>query len=180
MRVNDLDNTILLEKNFRKIGKDLGRHMDKLEDDAKEVKMNVVQLLVNKANKMLDALDKAMGKDFKLANVDKMVEKATKQLNFLKGRFETFREKFKDNKFEKEIMDEVDKILEELILRIEGTLAGAEDAIQAKIKDIAKQASDEANAEDEEEKHGRKVPRGIAQDLKSRKTFVAGKTTKKK
>jgi len=178
MRVNDLDNTILLEKNFRKIGKDLGRHLDKLEDDAKEVKMNVVQLLVSKANKMLDALDKAMGKDFKLADVDNMVEKATKQLNFLKGRFETFREKFKDNKFEKEIMDEVDEILEELILRIETTLAGAEDAIQAKIKDIAKQASDETNAENK--KNGRKVPTGIAQDLKSRKTFVAGKTTKKK
>jgi len=169
MQLEDLNNELLLEKTFYKINKTLSKHLDKLEDDAREVNLNVVNLLVKKAEKFLDDLDeKLKDKNAPILELDDLMAKYKKPLLFFKKRFEDLVDQYSDNAFQREIMTEVRIILTNLINRIDSSLTGFEGEIKRKIKATAQEVSSEVTQKGK----GIRVPHGLAQDLHSKKHYI--------
>lgn len=171
MELYDLNITLLTEKEarFDKVEGELSTHIDKLEADAKEVQLGVVRLIVNKAKKLLKMMEENLTSKKPLLELSPLIEKQQKQLGFLKAKLQTFRDNYKDNKFEKGIMNEVDKILKDLIGEIGTASDGADDKIDDIVKSIAKETSDEV----QKKRVGKKIPKGLAQDLNTHKLGVA-------
>ena len=165
MKVRDLNNDILFERNFRTINKELSAHINKLESDAKEVNLTIVNLMVKKSEKLLTELDNLVNSNT-LIGLDEKIDKITKILSNLKTKFQDFINSWKDNEFEKETMEEATKILKSLVDRITIAISSAEDKIQDKMKKIVKQSGGTFK------KHI-KIPKGAAQDLKTKKKFIA-------
>jgi len=169
MKLNELHNHIILEKQFRSISKDLGDHIDKLDDDRKEFKLGIVKTMVKKANEFIDLIEKTLKSSSNIRDIDDAVEKGIKRLNFFKPKFEAYIKLWSDNEFAEDIVKEATEILKDLIEKIDTTVDGAEEEIKKKLKVIAQSATEEANGK---KKHGRSVPQGYAIDLKTKKGYV--------
>jgi len=169
MQLEDLNNELLLEQSFYKINRTLSKYLDKLEDDAKEVNLNVVNLLVKKAEKFLNDLDeKLKDKNVSILELDDLMAKYKKPLLFFKKRFEALVEQYSDNEFQQEIMSEVIQLLNKLVIRIDTSLSGFEDEIKRKIKATAQEVSLQTSQKGK----GIKIPHGLAQDLYSKKHYI--------
>jgi len=165
MKVQDLKNDILFERNFRVLNKELSNHINKLENDAKEVNLGIVNIMVKKSEKLLTELDNLVSSNT-LVGLDEKVDKIIKTLSNLKTKFQNFITTWKDNEFEKETMEEATKILKTLVERITKDISTAEDKIQDQMEKIVKQTGGTFK------KH-RRIPKGAAQDLKTKRGFVA-------
>lgn len=169
MKLQELNEINLNEQSFSKVSDELETHITSLEADIKEVNLNIVRLMTKKANKVIDQLEAIIKSKVSILTIGEKVDKYSKQLNILKSRFIDLRKKFKDNIFEKEIMAEVDEILKDLIYRIDSVVDDGEEAVKKISAEISRTSVPKAN------RSGKKVPAGIAQDLKSRRTFISKK-----
>lgn len=161
-------NAPLLEYNFMAISKHLETHLDKLKKDANEMNVTLVSLYVKKVYKLLNDLDSALkDKTIAFRDLGTIIEKNIKQLNFLKDKIVPYVKKWEDNEFEKDATQELIKILQDLVIKIDKAISSAEEKDKALIKKIADEASKEAT------KHGRKIPVGLSQDLKTKKHIIA-------
>jgi len=166
MKLHELNNEYLMEENFESVSADLETHIDALEDDIKEVNLNIVRLMTNKANKVIGMLEDTIKSKGSILTIGEKVVKYSKQLNKLKSRFIELRTKFSDNKFEKEIMEEVDTIIYDLIIKIGSVIDDGEATVKKISDEISRTSVPKAH------RTSKKVPTGIAQDLKTRRTFV--------
>ncbi len=157
------------EKRFDKLEADLSDHIDVLQTDVKEVHLGVVRLIVNKTKRLLKDLKSNIKGKATLLDMGEKNDKYIGQLENLRKKLVDFRDKYKDNEFEKQIMKEVDTILTNLIGDIDATTAEAKKKIDALVKSIAKETSEEVQTK----RIGKKVPVGLAQDLKTKKLGVA-------
>ena len=127
MKLNELNETAIPEiDNFSSVSKELDGHINQIESDLKEVNLNIVKILVSKANIVLVELEKVFTSKPPIITMDKKVSKYTKQLGFLKDKFIILRDKYSDNVFQKNIILDVDKILKDLITKIVDAVGGAE------------------------------------------------------
>jgi len=168
MRLRDL-NRLVEKKNFFGIKKDLEKHIDKLEDDAKEVNLNTVQSFENLAKKAMEKVDKMKDQqnhgDLPLSTD---FDSLKNRLNKFQSKFLGFINEYKDNEFQKEIMGKVRKHLEELVADIEDSIDDI-DKIEDKIldlEDISKELEKETGGK---AKLKRKVAKGMAQDIETKK-----------
>lgn len=166
-------NKLVEKKNFFGIKKEIEQTIDKYEDDAKEVRIDIVISFENLANKLFDKIEKL--KQDK-ANDDLSIatdfDAITKKIVGLQNKFMGFIRQYKDNQFQKDIITKLIKHIEEIVVRLEDALddvKSLEDALidmEALDKEIQKASGGKASLK-------RKVPAGLAQDINTRKHKIA-------
>jgi hypothetical protein len=174
MKLKEL-NSLVEKKNFFGVKKNLEKHIDKLESDAKEVRLDVVASIETLANKVMDRIEgyKKEQESGKLPDVD--FDKTREKIAGFQKRFMDFIRQYRDNEFQKETIKKVIAHLENLVAQLEDSM----DDIDELEKNFYKDLDDTIRqASGGKARLKRKLPQGLAQDINTRKHRVEHESKK--
>lgn len=179
MNVSDLNFELLLEKslNFFAIKRDIETHINGILHGVKKVNIGVLNTITTASEKLLLKISEIDKQDF--SEMDKMdlQEKFIYQTNHIIERLEQIRTVYVEHVFEKSILHKLLKHIDSLIFRLR------EANTTLKNTDRMKDLEDEINldlAKNGEKgkislgnaKNTKTIPRGLANDLQTRKLVV--------
>lgn len=166
MKLREL-NKLVEKKNFFGIKKDLEKHIDKLEGDAKEVRIDTITTVEKLALKLVDKIE-GLQKDHTNGKLDFHTDFAGLKDRIIgfQNRFMDYMRSYSDIEFQKDIIMQVRKHLEELVAKLEDSFDTVTD-----LEEISRQLEKETGGR-MKLKRRKTVPRGMAQDLNTRKHSI--------
>jgi len=174
MNLNEFNHLFEKKMSFFKIKRELEGHIDELESDANEVRIGDVISFEKLTLKAIEKVNHLKGLEKDGSEIfETELEKIEKRLLAMESKFMGFIRKYRDNEFQKELVKKLLRYMESVIAKIEDSLDDVQQLQKAAVdldeldKEIIKASGGAAKL-----KRTRKIPKGLAQDIKTRKHRV--------
>jgi len=166
MKLTEL-NDYLVEKQLTSISLRLETHITNIENAVKKVNTNTLEATINAVKRtgtLIDQIKSIIKSEKNILNFDAKTNKKIIILELIKQKFESIKPVFKDTTFKKEIIQEINSIIQDNIEKIKKIIQDHKKAAKTITDEITKSS----------------VPQGYAIDLKTKKGYVHKKDKKYK